>query len=34
MTPPLAFQIDGSNAKPDQGSVPLKQRPAYPPAKI
>jgi hypothetical protein len=34
MTPSLAFQTDGSNAKPNQGSVPLKQRPAYPPVKI
>jgi len=34
MTPSLAFQTDGSNAKPNQTSVPLKQRPAYPPAKI
>jgi len=34
MTPSLAFQTDGSKAKPDHGSVPLKKRPAYPPAKI
>ena len=34
MTLSLAFLTVESNAKPNQGSVPLKQRPAYPPVKI
>jgi hypothetical protein len=34
MTLPQAFQTNSSDAKPNQSSVPLKQRPAYPPVKI